>query len=126
MCRGVFDLLHVAHVRHLEEARAMGDRLVVSLTPDETAAKEKRRPMIPENERREMLLGLRFVDAVDLRASWRDSILQWRPSIYVKGHDHKLTVEEREFCEAYGVKVASTKPNPQHTRSIIGRIKECA
>ena len=126
MCRGVFDLLHVAHLRHLEEARAMGDLLIVSLTPDETAATEKRRPVIPENERREMLLGLRFVDAVDLRASWRDSILQWRPYLYVKGHDHKLTEAERFCCEANGVKVAFTKPNPQHTRAIIGRIKECA
>ena len=128
MCRGVFDLLHVAHLRHLEEARAMGDRLVVSLTTDAVATKEKRRPIIPEIERFEMLLGLRCVHAVDLRGNWRDSITKWRPAIYVKGHDHKvkgLSIAELEFCEAHDVQIRFTSPNPQTTTKILKRL-QCA
>lgn len=127
LCRGVFDLLHVAHVRHLNEARSMGDYLVVSLTTDAVAEREKRKPITPEKERREMLLGLRCVSCVDLEGDWRESIIRWRPNVYVKGHDHKvkgISRAEREFCDKYGARIAFTKENPQHTSKIIRRL-EC-
>ena len=46
LCGGIFDLIHVGHLRHLEEARRMGDKLVVGLTMDEFAQKEKRKPVV--------------------------------------------------------------------------------
>lgn len=128
LCRGVFDLFHVAHLRHLEEARSMGDYLVVSLTSDAKVREEKRNPITPEDERREILLGLRCVSAVDICGNYMESLEKWKPGIYCKGFDHMrkgFLPGETEYCLKHGIEIRNTRENPQTTTHIIERIR-CA
>ena len=89
---GVFDLLHVGHVRYLEEARALGDLLVVGLNSDVSARTIKGldRPLIPQDERAELLGALRWVDAVVLfdEPTADATIEALKPDVYVKGGDY--------------------------------------
>lgn len=106
----------------------MGDSLVVSLTPDALAEKQKRLPITHERERRELLLGLRCVSAVDICADYKESLLKWKPAIYCKGFDHAkkgFLPGELEFCALHGIEIRNTRENPQTTSSILARIK-CA
>jgi D-glycero-beta-D-manno-heptose 1-phosphate adenylyltransferase len=89
---GVFDVLHVGHVRYLQEARALGDALVVGLNSDAStrAIKGEARPIVPEAEREELLLALRCVDAVVVfDEPTADAVLAaLKPNLYVKGGDY--------------------------------------
>lgn len=126
LCRGTFDLLHIAHLRHLKEARSWGDYLVVSLNTDRNATVEKRKPIVPERERMEMLLSLRCVSSVDLCDDYLESLERWMPAIYCKGSDYRkkgLLLGEKNFCSAHGIEIRFTKPNPQTTTGLIARIK---
>ncbi len=88
---GVFDLLHVGHLRYLAQARALGDALAVGLNSDASvrAIKGEKRPILPENERAELLAGLASVDYVCIfpEQDPRDLIKAVLPSILVKGGD---------------------------------------
>src|SRR5947208_13067506 len=70
-CHGVFDLLHIGHIKHLEAARKLGDLLVVTLTPDRHVNKGPHRPAFPERLRAEAIASLACVDFV--------AINQWQP-----------------------------------------------
>jgi D-beta-D-heptose 7-phosphate kinase / D-beta-D-heptose 1-phosphate adenosyltransferase len=89
---GVFDLLHVGHVRYLEESRALGDLLIVGLNSDKStrAIKGDNRPVLAQGERAELLEALRCVDAVVIfDEPTADAVLEaLRPDIYVKGGDY--------------------------------------
>ena len=89
---GVFDVLHVGHVRYLEEARALGDALIVGLNSDTStrAIKGEGRPIVRQAEREELLLALRCVDAVVVfDEPTADAVLEaLRPDVYVKGGDY--------------------------------------
>src|SRR5437867_8874905 len=63
-CHGVFDLLHIGHIKHLEAARKLGDILVVTITPDRFVNKGPHRPAFPERLRAEALASLACVDYV--------------------------------------------------------------
>lgn len=88
---GVFDLLHPGHVRYLSAARALGDVLVVGVNSDRSvrANKGEARPMMPEQERAEILAALACVDAVAIfdAETPADIIRQIQPDILVKGAD---------------------------------------
>lgn len=89
---GHFDLLHVGHLRYLRAARALGDLLVVALNDDAGAARLKgpRRPLVPQDERAELLAALEPVDYVVLFGEDTPSALiaELRPEVYVKGGDY--------------------------------------
>jgi D-beta-D-heptose 7-phosphate kinase/D-beta-D-heptose 1-phosphate adenosyltransferase len=89
---GVFDLLHVGHVRYLQQARALGDVLIVGLNSDAStrAIKGDARPLVPAHERAEILQALRCVDAVVVfDESTADAALEaLQPDVYVKGGDY--------------------------------------
>jgi len=109
---GVFDLLHVGHVRYLAQARALGDALVVAINSDRTVRELKGdgRPIIDENERAEILASLRQVTYVVLfdDVSPRDLIAALLPDVLVKGGDYGLDeIHGREEVEAAGGKVVS-------------------
>lgn len=90
LAHGVFDVLHLGHIRHLQEARALGDRLVVSITPDEHVNKGPGRPVFTAEERKEALLALDCVDDVIVSGpTARPAIAQIRPAVYVKGIDYE-------------------------------------
>src|ERR671919_1828326 len=109
---GVFDLLHVGHVRYLAQARALGDALVVAINSDRTVRELKGpdRPVFDQAERAEILAALRQVDYVVVfdDISPRSLITQLLPDVLVKGGDYQLDqIHGREEVEAAGGKVIS-------------------
>lgn len=90
---GCFDLLHAGHVRYLQAARALGERLVVGLNSDRSVRELKGpgRPLTAEAERAEVLAALRCVDAVLIfdEATASPTILALRPDVYAKGGDYR-------------------------------------
>lgn len=109
---GVFDLLHVGHVRYLAQARALGDALLVAINSDQTVRELKGpdRPIFNHLERAEILAALRFVDYVTIfdNISPRSLITQLLPDVLVKGGDYQLDqIHGREEVEAAGGKVIS-------------------
>ena len=109
---GVFDILHVGHVRYLSEARALGDVLVVAINSDRSARELKGtdRPLMKENERAEILAALRAVDYVTTfdDVSPRSLIARLLPDVLVKGGDYALDqIHGREEVEASGGRVVS-------------------
>ena len=109
---GVFDLLHVGHVRYLGEARALGDAMVVAINSDRTVRELKGdgRPVVNENERAEVLAALRQVDYVTIfdDLSPRSLIARLLPDVLVKGGDYGLDeIHGREEVEEAGGRVVS-------------------
>ena len=109
---GVFDLLHVGHVRYLAQARALGDALLVAINSDRTVRELKgpNRPVFNEAERAEILAALRVVDYVVVfdDVSPRRLIAELLPDVLVKGGDYNLDqIHGREEVEAAGGKVIS-------------------
>ena len=109
---GVFDLLHVGHVRYLEQARALGDALLVAINSDRTVRELKgpNRPVFNQAERAEILAALRVVDYVVVfdDVSPRGLIAELLPDVLVKGGDYNLDqIHGREEVEAAGGNVIS-------------------
>src|SRR5262245_58630364 len=90
-CHGVFDLLHIGHIRHFEQARKLGDVLVVTLTPDRFVNKGINRPAFTESLRAEFLSSLRSVDYVAINR-WPtavETIRMLRPAVFAKGSEFR-------------------------------------
>jgi rfaE bifunctional protein nucleotidyltransferase chain/domain len=109
---GVFDLLHVGHVRYLAAARALGDTLLVAVNSDNAVKKLKGddRPIVNEAERAEILAALKQVDYVTVfdDVSPRGLIAELLPDVLVKGGDYGLDeIHGREEVEAAGGRVVS-------------------
>jgi D-glycero-beta-D-manno-heptose 1-phosphate adenylyltransferase len=126
---GVFDLLHVGHVRYLAEARALGDALVVAINSDRSVRELKGpdRPVFEEAERAEILAALRDVDYVVIfdDISPRSLIKQLLPDVLVKGGDYKIDeIHGREEVEAAGGKVIPLPFVPgASTTSVLQKMK---
>lgn len=126
---GVFDLLHVGHVRYLAEARALGDALVVAINSDRTVRELKGpdRPVFDEAERAEILAALRCVDYVTVfdDVSPRSLIAMLLPDVLVKGGDYGLDqIHGREEVEAAGGNVISLPfVDGTSTTTLIERIR---
>src|SRR5262249_9140571 len=93
---GVFDLLHLGHIRHFEQGRRMGDILVVTVTRDEHVNKGPHRPAFPHDLRAEALAALQCVDFVAVN-QWPlavEAIRLLKPDIYVKGPDYKVAAND--------------------------------
>jgi len=127
---GVFDLLHVGHVRYLAQARALGDALVVAINSDRTVRELKGpdRPVFNEAERAEILAALRHVDYVTVfdDVSPRSLIAQLLPDVLVKGGDYGLDqIHGREEVETAGGKVISLPfVEGASTTSLIERMRK--
>src|SRR5882672_3990249 len=126
---GVFDLLHVGHVRYLAAARALGDVLLVAINSDRTVRELKGagRPINNESERAEILAALRQVDYVTIfdDISPRALITRLLPDVLVKGGDYNLgEIHGREEVEAAGGRVVSLPfIEGASTSAIIERMK---
>jgi D-beta-D-heptose 7-phosphate kinase/D-beta-D-heptose 1-phosphate adenosyltransferase len=126
---GVFDILHVGHVRYLAQARALGDTLVVAANSDRSVRELKGadRPLTNQNERAEILAALGAVDYVTIfdDISPRSLIAQLLPDVLVKGGDYALDqIHGREEVEAAGGRVVSLPfVDGASTTEIIDRIK---
>jgi rfaE bifunctional protein nucleotidyltransferase chain/domain len=126
LANGGFDLLHVGHVRYLRGAKALGGKLVVAINSDESvrALKGEGRPIMPAEERAEIVAALADVDAVvifpefDVRAIIGDI----RPEIQAKGTDYTTdSVPERDAVAKYGGRVAIVGDSKDHSTSEIIR-----
>ena len=107
---GCFDVLHLGHLRYLQAARQLGDLLVVAVNSDSSVRqlKGENRPLVPEDERAEMLAGLECIDYVVIfpESTPIDLLSELKPNIHVKGGDYKLEqLIERDVVEANGGKV---------------------
>ncbi len=129
LANGCFDILHVGHIRYLEEAKTFGDVLIVAINSDRSvrALKGSDRPYMNELERAEIVASLRCVDYVfifdDLRL---DRILmELKPHYQAKGKDYTVeTVPEREVVESYGGKVIICgDPKERSSTELINRVK---
>ena len=129
LTNGVFDLLHPGHVRYLQEARAMGDLLVVAINSDRSvrAHKGPERPITPESERAEVLLALASVDVVVIfdEETPYDVIDRIQPDILVKGEDWGANaIVGRDLVEARGGRVVRIRLEPGlSTTELIRRIR---
>lgn len=96
LAHGVFDLLHIGHIRHLEEARQFGDVLVVTLTEDRHVNKGPHRPAFPEGLRAEAISALSVVDyvAISRFPSAVEMIELVQPDVYVKGPDYREPADD--------------------------------
>jgi len=126
---GVFDLLHVGHVRYLQQARELGDALVVAINSDRSVRELKgdSRPLMPANERGEVLSALAAVDYVTVfdDLSPRTLIARLLPDVLVKGGDYNPDqIHGREEVEAAGGRVVSLPfVEGASTSAIIGKIR---
>lgn len=130
-CHGVFDLLHVGHIKHLEAAKGLGDVLVVTITPDRFVNKGPHRPAFPERLRAEALASLACVDYVAIN-EWPtavETIRVLKPSFYVKGvvreagkRDHTDAIDrEKEAVEAEGGQLVLTDEETYSASTLINR-----
>jgi D-beta-D-heptose 7-phosphate kinase/D-beta-D-heptose 1-phosphate adenosyltransferase len=130
LTNGTFDILHVGHVRYLEAARAMGDILVVGINSDASARgyKGPGRPVVPQDERAEIVAALACVDYATIfdeptAVHLVDSL---HPDIYVKGGDYDGTkpLPEADAVRSYGGEVRIVPFVPGHSASeIIENVK---
>jgi D-glycero-beta-D-manno-heptose 1-phosphate adenylyltransferase len=128
LANGCFDLLHVGHVRYLHAARELGGKLVVAVNSDESVRglKGKGRPLMPAEERAEILAALADVDAVVIfgEADVQALIQEIQPDVQAKGTDYTAdSVPERDAVVAYGGRVEIVGDPKDHSASeLIARM----
>lgn len=126
---GCFDLLHVGHTRYLQAARALGDRLVLGLNSDASVRQLKgpSRPILPQEERAELLASLACVDHVLIfdEPTADEAIKAVRPALYVKGGDYEPdSIPETPLVRALGGEVRVLPfVEGRSTTSLIARIQ---
>lgn len=126
LTQGVYDLLHIGHAQYLEKARSYGDVLVVGVDSDELTRKRKGegRPVVPQNERINMLLHLRHVDIVVLRdvdQELETLIRTLTPDVYIASESTKDFVIDQELASYCGE--VHTLP-PQSVTSTTARVRQ--
>ena len=125
---GCFDVLHVGHVRYLAGARELGDVLIVGINSDQQVALQKGagRPVLPANERAEIVATLESVSYVTIfdEPTVEQLLLALKPDVHAKGTDYTVeTVPERDVVRSYGGRVAIVgDPKDHSTSEIIARL----
>ncbi|TDT67898.1 glycerol-3-phosphate cytidylyltransferase [Hypnocyclicus thermotrophus] len=127
---GCFDILHVGHLRYLQEAKELGDILIVGVNSDKSVSKLKgpTRPINTQNDRAEMLVGLKPVDytVIFTEDTPVEIINELKPSIHVKGGDYKKEeLPETPIVEKNGGKVIILSLiQGKSTTNIVKKIQE--
>jgi D-glycero-beta-D-manno-heptose 1-phosphate adenylyltransferase len=125
---GCFDLLHVGHVRYLRGAAAEADRLVVAINDDRTvtALKGPGRPIVPANERAEIIAAFQSVDYVVVFSdrTVERLLLLLKPEVHCKGPDYTVdSVPERGVVQSYGGRTVIVGDEKHHsTRDVVARL----
>jgi len=129
LCHGVFDLLHIGHIKYFEEAKSMGSILIVTVTPDRFVNKGSERPIFSEKDRADAIAALGAIDYVSIN-EWPtaiETIKLIKPDFYVKGPDYKdykkdvtgnIKLEE-DAVVSYGGKIACTSGVTFSSSSLI-------
>ncbi len=129
LANGVFDLLHVGHVRYLQGAKAEADVLVVGVNGDDSARRLKgpERPILPAVDRALLVAAQRAVDHVVVfeENDVRGLLLALKPDVHCKGTDYTPeTVPEREVVRSYGGRVAIVgDPKDHDTQALLARLR---
>lgn len=131
LCHGVFDPLHIGHIRHFEEARGLGDILVVTVTPDAYVNKGSHRPVFTGDLRAEAIAALQCVDyvAVNRWPTAVETIGLLRPHVYVKGPDYQDPEQdptggiklEEAAVKSVGGKIAFTNDITFSSSALVNR-----
>jgi len=130
LANGIFDGLHVGHVRYLDAARREGDILVVAVNADASAHELKGpgRPVLDENSRATLVAALRCVDHVVIfgEANVEGLLEQLRPDVHAKGTDYtEDTVPERGAAARLGIRVAIVgDPKDHSTRALLESVRK--
>ena len=129
LCHGVFDLVHLGHIKHFKSAKSYGDYLVVSITVDKFIKKGPGRPLFNEDQRLEFLSQIKLIDKVifSKSSSAEDVIKLVKPNYYVKGPDYlknkndktKKIYIEKKLVESFGGKIVYTKDQSFSSSKII-------
>lgn len=127
LCHGCFDIFHIGHLMHLQEARKLGSKLIVTVSLDEHVGKPGR-PIFNHHYRRSILASLRCVDEARLspEASGVWSILRYRPDFYVKGCDYTKTginAAEKAACDEVGAVVWYTQTPKFSSTELVPHLK---
>ena len=129
LANGVFDLLHVGHIRYLQGAAAEADVLVVAVNDDESVRmlKGDGRPVMNQFDRAELVAALRGVSYVVIFSgrTVADVLLRLKPDVHCKGTDYTVeSVPERPIVQAYGGRTAIVgDPKDHSTRDLLSRLK---
>ena len=129
LANGAFDMLHVGHLRYLQAARSEGDVMLVAINADSSVKKAKgpTRPIVPDNERQELVEGLACVDFTVLFAdSTVEGIIRdIKPNVHAKGTDYtEESVPEGELVRSLGGRVAIVgDPKDHSTTELVAQLK---
>lgn len=132
LANGIFDLLHVGHVRYLQAAKAEGDVLVVAINSDSSTRAQKGpgRPIMTERARAAVVAALACIDYAVIfdELDVNDLVRDIRPHVHAKGTDYSAdTVPERELAQSLGIRtVICGDPKDHSTRDLLSRIRRQA
>lgn len=130
LANGIFDLLHVGHVRYLQAAKTEGDVLIVGVNSDSSAKqlKGEGRPILTERARAALVAALAAVDYVVIfdELDVKPLLRELQPDVHAKGTDYTAeTVPERELAGMLGIRVAIVGDPKQHsTRELLARLRQ--
>ena len=124
LANGVFDLLHYGHVQHLEAAKKLGDKLVVSITDDRYVNKFGR-PIYTSQHRAGIVAGLRCVDEVIIVRGLEDALRKVQPHILAKGSDYAQGIDagDKFYCDRFGIEIQFTQTPKFSTTDTIDEIR---
>ena len=118
LCHGVFDLVHLGHIKHFKSAKSFGDYLIVSITGNKHIKKGPGRPIFNQQQRQEFLKEIKIIDEVIFSSSdsSEDVIKMIKPDFYVKGPDYKINkldkskkiFLEKKLVEKFGGQIKYT------------------
>jgi len=124
LANGCFDVLHVGHIRYLEAAKALGDLLIVGVNSDEQTRRLKGdgRPLVPQDQRAQIVSALEAVDFVTIfeEPTVTELLLAIKPDVHAKGTDYtEDMVPERDVVRSFGGRVAIVGDPKNHSSSEI-------
>ena len=123
LANGCFDIFHYGHLKHLEAARKLGDKLWVSVTRNEFVNKGEGRPYFDELQRLEVIKSLRCVSFAFLTESSIEALRFAKPKVFVKGkgYEYCMRLEDGEYCKENGIEIAFTdEPTYSSTKILNG------
>ncbi|MDP2918905.1 MAG: adenylyltransferase/cytidyltransferase family protein [Dehalococcoidia bacterium] len=127
---GGFDPVHIGHIRLLKEAKALGDKLVVILNDDNFLKRKKGYVFMPQDERKEILESIKYVDrvvaAIDEDLSVNKTLEMLKPDIFANGGDRKTEgdILEHETCKRLGIKMVFGVGGYEKPRSSTSLVRE--